>query len=164
VKSKNKISAPKGSKAATAESEQENSGGDSPQRDEDLSWQKLVTWRKMPRLHTGIFERALKSHLFTEHPDSAFPSLEVKAAFIRERAEVLQEIEETKRRLGWDTARFDEFRNLAVAFRKEPSIERYLAIRKSFPDVDIQVGFTAEAVQDRRWLRSVVRTYARLEK
>jgi hypothetical protein len=142
VKSKKKTSAPQEAKAARADSERENSGGDWLQRYEDLSWQKLVAWQKRPRLHTGIFEQALKSHLFTEHPESAFPSSEVKAAFLRERAEVLHGIEETKTRLGWDTARFDEFANLAVAFRKEPSIEHYLAIRKSFPDVDIQVGLS----------------------
>ena len=108
----------------------------------ELSWQERLSWLRKPRLHTAIFQKAFERDLLTEPSEDKFPLPEVKVAFYRERDKLIQAIEETKERLAWDTKRFDEFTRLAVAFRTEPSIERYLDIRKSFPEVDIQIGIS----------------------
>ena len=108
----------------------------------ELSWQEQLSWLRKPRLHTAVFQKAFERDLLTEPSEDKFPSPEIRVSFYRERSALIQEIEEIKNKLGWDTKRFDEFTCLAVAFRKEPSIEHYLNIRRNFPELDIQIGIS----------------------
>jgi hypothetical protein len=112
------------------------------QRWNERSWRERLSWLSKPRLPTAIFERIVEFDLFTTRLDAAFPSPDVKAAFDREREKLIQKIEETKSQFGWDSKRFDDFTRLVVAFRKEPSIENYVTIRKSFPELDIQIAMS----------------------
>jgi hypothetical protein len=109
------------------------------------SWNKAAlkersSWLAKPRLHTAIFEQFLREDLWSEHPEEAFPSPEIKETVFRQRAEIIEKIKEIKKTLGLDDQRLKQLAILAVDFRKAPSIESYLKIRLNFPETDVQVG------------------------
>jgi len=106
------------------------------------AWKARESWLAKPRLHTAVFEKFLERGLSIEPPDKAFPSSEIKEAFYKQRRELFENIEGEKKRLGWNDERMKQFATLAVDFRKDPSIEQYLRIRKSFPELDIQIDIS----------------------
>ncbi|MBR1130663.1 hypothetical protein [Bradyrhizobium iriomotense] len=108
----------------------------------ELGRKELNDWRAKPRLHTAVFEKYLTKDLTTDPPDEAFPSPEVKEAFYRQRRELIDEIEAVRKEMGWDEGRLLEFSQTVVEFRKQPTIAKYLKVRKKFPDLDIQVGMS----------------------
>ncbi|MBR1197811.1 hypothetical protein JQ574_17585 [Bradyrhizobium sp. AUGA SZCCT0158] len=108
----------------------------------DSAWKARLSWIAKPRLHTAIFEQFLETDISIEPADDAFPSLETKEAFYRQRKEMIEKIEDLKKRLDWDNERLNHFATLAVDFHKDPSIEKYLTIRQTFSEVDIQVGMS----------------------
>ena len=108
----------------------------------NAAWKARESWLAKPRLHTAIFEKLLDSNLLIEPPDEAFPSPKIKEAFYRQRKKLIEQIVDIKKRTGWDDQRFEQFAKLAVAFREDPSIEKYLTIREDFPEVDIQIGMS----------------------
>jgi hypothetical protein len=99
-----------------------------------------LSWLSRPRLDTAIFERIVEVDPFTPRSEAAFPSPNAKAVFDRKRKKLIQKIEGIKSQFGWDSKRFDDFTRLVVPFRKAPSIESYVTIRKSFPELDIQIA------------------------
>jgi hypothetical protein len=101
------------------------------------AWKEQKTWLARPRLHTGIFEEFNES---IQPPDHA--SAEVKKSFYDERKELIEKIDGIKARLAWDDQRLTQFSDYVVKFRNDPTIERYLEIRKHFPELDVQVAFS----------------------
>ena len=51
-----------------------------------------------------------------------------------------QKVTNIAKNLGWSDQHLELFTQLVVAYTRDPSIENYLRVRKTFPDVDIQVA------------------------
>lgn len=115
---------------ASREREYQNAVADWNER----SLQERLAWLAKPKLHTAIF----KTIFFTEQIEKYARG----NCSREERREQKLKIREITQKFGWARQRFDQFTSLALAYRKEPSIEHYLAIRTEFPELDIQIGFS----------------------
>jgi hypothetical protein len=121
---------------ASRERESQNAVADWNER----SLQERLAWLAKPKLHTAIFETIFKTEQIEKYARGNW-SLEGRRLFNRQRREQKLEIREITQ--NWAKQRFDQFTSLALAYRKEPSIEHYLAIRTEFPELDIQIGFSS---------------------
>jgi hypothetical protein len=99
-------------------------------------------WLSMPRLHLAVFDRLAEAERIAEDPRVRSASPEVKRTIDRQKTERELKAKEAVKMFGWTAQRFDDFKKLALTFRKEPSIEHYLAIRTEFPELDIQIGMS----------------------
>jgi hypothetical protein len=91
--------------------------------------QESESWWTRPRLHTAIFERALRDEELAKHGWRS-PDADARAEKIRQIAADL----------CWTKARMSEFTKAVSEYRREQRIEEYLHLRQRFPEVEIQVG------------------------
>jgi hypothetical protein len=94
-----------------------------------------LSWSNRPRVHTAIFEEVARDEKVAE-----LGFISKRPEKIAERARELDELAKT---LGLSGERLALFKQLVVAYRKEPTIENYVRVRREFPDVEIQVGHFA---------------------
>ena len=100
-------------------------------------------WLGRPRIHTAIFERVAKdeeyANLAAKSGRKLVGSPQVSAWLVEvsERARKLNDLMNT---LGLSGERRVLFKQLVVAYRREPTIESYIQIRRKFPEVEIQIG------------------------
>jgi hypothetical protein len=102
--------------------------------------QERSAWLSRPRLHTAIFEEALKADELEKFLATTKAVLKQPEVFERQKQKRREEIAAQIGRLGWSAERLDLFMQRVAAYRKEPSIQNYLLVRREFPDVEIQVG------------------------
>jgi hypothetical protein len=92
-------------------------------------------WLGRPRIHTAIFEDVAE--------DEELANLVAKfggklvGSQVSERARELNDLMNT---LGLSGERCALFKQLVRAYRREPTIERYIQIRRKFPEVEIQIS------------------------
>jgi hypothetical protein len=92
-----------------------------------------------PRLHTAMFEDALRNEESTKKIVKEGIALEDPRAFEQKTRNGIRKIEEATKGLGWPSQRLANFQQLVVQYRKDPSIENYLCVRREFPEVEIQL-------------------------
>src|SRR6516164_4602822 len=100
-------------------------------------------WLSMPRLHLAVFDDLAEAERIAEDPRVRSASPEVKRTIRRQKTDRELKAKEAVKMCGWTAQRFNDFKKLALAFRKEPSIEHYVAIRTDFPELDIQIEMSA---------------------
>ena len=136
------------SASASRKPKRNKSTGDEPKGwfDQFLeAWQKKAerersTWSSRPRLHTAIFEDALRDNELEKHFASNNIAPENAELFARQKDKRRHEIDRRTANLGWSPEQLKLFMEQAVTYRKCPSIENYLRVRHEFPEVEIQVG------------------------
>ena len=100
---------------------------------------KRLKWLERPRLHTAIFERVYRDEemakYFADNGGKIILDTE-KNSRVRD----CQKVTNIAKNLGWSDQHLELFTQLVVAYTRDPSIENYLRVRKTFPDVDIQVA------------------------
>jgi hypothetical protein len=99
-----------------------------------------LRWLRRPRLHTAIFEESWRNEKIANELAKRGAVTQEMDAFERKRVKREQQIEEVKKSLGWPDERLALFKQFVVQYRKEQSIEHYVQIRRSFPEVEIQVS------------------------
>jgi hypothetical protein len=127
----------------STEQEFVNAVADRLQREKEQLQKKRLAWLSLPRLHVAIVEDVFKTEQTAKAPQKKW-SLYAKRYFGLQRMEQNQKIREIAQKFGWTKQRLDQFKRAALAYRKEPSIKHYLAIRTEFPELDIQTGFSGE--------------------
>jgi hypothetical protein len=91
------------------------------QRFEEHAQQELLAWFRRP-------------HIAFEHPPGNV------LATPEEVVERARKQNELAKKLGWKPERLARFKQLAVAYEKDPTIANYLQIRHDFPEVEVEVG------------------------
>jgi hypothetical protein len=84
----------------------------------------------LPRLHTAIFEEAC----FDER--AKFSSATWK--------KMEQRAQEVAKQLHWSNEQLAMFKQVVVKYRRNPTIENYLRVRREFPQVEIQIAQLSE--------------------
>jgi hypothetical protein len=69
--------------------------------------------------------------------------IEERELFDLGRAEQDKEIDELTRNLNWSNERLSLFKQFVAAYGREPTIENYVRVRRSFPEVEIQISVFA---------------------
>src|SRR5262249_51303561 len=62
------------------------------------------------------------------------------------------ELRKAARSLAWNKQRLDRLQSLALAYRNDPSIKNYLAVRTEFPEIDIRINFS-DLIEELIWAR-----------
>ena len=93
------------------------------------AWQKRIAWLRRPRLHTAKFEEVVQDEEMISQGCAIFRLDDPE-----------QGTHEVARKLGWCDYRLDVFTQVVVAYRRNPTIENYVHVRKLFPEVEIQVA------------------------
>lgn len=101
---------------------------------EDRAWPERSAWLLRPRLHTAAFADALRDEQ-TELTTAAIPEAQRKRQKKRN-----EEIETIAKKLGWSHRRLALFKEKVFLYRKEPTAENYLQVRRTFPEVEIQIA------------------------
>jgi hypothetical protein len=96
-----------------------------------------MTWLSRPRLHTGLFEDVWKDEEYDRLARSVFPSDKTIIPGAEERR---KKLEQTKNKLGWSNERFASFKKLIIEYRRTSSAAMYLEIRRTFPEIEINVA------------------------
>jgi len=109
----------------------------------EQSHRERAAWLQLPRLHTAIFQDLARFEEMEIAPIAGFESAEAEAAFLRQSGELKHKVEMLIRRFGWSKERFRQLQRLAILWRENPSLENYLAIRREFPELDIQIAMSA---------------------
>jgi len=91
---------------------------------EEEAAQHRLAWLRRPLVYTAAFEDPPEN--ITELPDR-----------IQKRRR--RQAELTKQ-LGWSSKRLALFKKFVVAYRKAPTLENYILIRRRFPEVEIQIA------------------------
>jgi hypothetical protein len=100
-------------------------------------------WLGRPRIHTAIFERVAEdeeyANLAAKSGRKLVGSPQVSAWLVEvsERARKLNDLMNT---LGLSGERRALFKQLVIAYCREPTIESYIQIRRKFPEVEIQIS------------------------
>jgi len=102
--------------------------------------QERLTWLRKPHLHTAIFADAWQDDEIEKLLAANNDILQNAELFAREKEKRRHEIERVTANLGWLPERLKLFMEKVVAYRKAPSIENYLRVRREFPEVEIQVA------------------------
>jgi hypothetical protein len=97
--------------------------------------QTRLAWLCRPRLHTAIF-----AQVWEDDEIEKLGGTIVGDEARRRIAERAQKVAEIVRKVGWSDKRFAMFKQLVVSYRREPSIESYLRVRRQFPEIEIQIG------------------------
>jgi hypothetical protein len=105
--------------------------------------QERLAWLSKPRLHLAVFDDLAEAERIAEDSQVRSASPDVKHAIDQQKTERELKAKEAVKMFGWTTQRFSDFKMLVLAYRKEPSIEHYLAIRTQFPELDIQIAMSA---------------------
>ena len=97
---------------------------------------------RRPRLHPAVFDDILRDERLTE----AIANFGVDATLdaVSKSVERPAQLDGIAKRLGWEDERRASFMKAVVAYRREPSIEHYLRVRREFPEVEIQVALFGE--------------------
>jgi len=101
---------------------------------------EIVAWLRRPRLHTAIFAEAWRDKEITSIASKFGVSEELSESTKQAMAARTRELEDVAKKLGWSNERLALFQKLVVEYRREMNIERYVQIRRSFPEVEIQVA------------------------
>jgi hypothetical protein len=112
----------------------------------DFAPSRRAEWLSRPRIHTGIIEADAKDEeiakamakLFEEGELSVLPVVDPES--IKRQQERARELDKLAKSIGLSDERFTQFKRVVVAFRREPTIENYLQIRREFSEVEIQVS------------------------
>ncbi len=99
-----------------------------------------LMWSSKPRLDTAIFEDAWRDEELKKILAANNAVVQNIEKFARQNEKRREDIDRMTATLGWSSERLKEFIERVVAYRKTPSIENYLHIRRNFPEVEIQVG------------------------
>jgi hypothetical protein len=94
---------------------------------ERLTQQRLA-WLHRPYIHTEVFEQAVVDDEI----------IAAGGAIVRDE-DPLKKTEQVAKAFGWDSVCLDRFTQAVVRYRRDPTIENYLFIRRKFPDVEISV-------------------------
>lgn len=97
-------------------------------------------WLSRPRLHTGLFEEVWREKEFAERAREIDPSVKIESSQGEDRRQKLDAI---RKSLGWSEGRLADFQRLVVEYRRSQDIATYLKIRRTFPEVEIQVAHFA---------------------
>jgi hypothetical protein len=93
-----------------------------------------------PRLHTAVFEEAWQDDEYEKLLASSNGVLENAEIFARQKETRRRRIDQITTSLGWSPERTKLFTKRVVTYRRNPSIENYLRVRREFPEVEIQVA------------------------
>jgi len=99
-----------------------------------------LAWLSKPRLHTAIFADAWQDGEIEKLLVANNGVLQGSDLFAQEKEKRRQEIERMTADLGWPPERLKLFMERVVAYRRYPSIQNYLRVRREFPEVEIQVA------------------------
>jgi hypothetical protein len=106
----------------------------------EQAWQERSAWLRRPRLHTAVFAEAWKDEQIADECAKRGAVIVEPELFQRKRDNENKEIEQLTENLGWSNERLALFKQLVVAYRREPTIENYVRVRRSFPEVEIQIS------------------------
>jgi hypothetical protein len=106
----------------------------------DYAWQKRLAWLRRPRLHTAVFAEAYRDEqIAAEWAKRGVVPVEPEL-FEQKRANQAKRIEQVTKNLGWSNERLALFKQFVVAYSREPTIQNYVRVRRSFPEVEIEVS------------------------
>src|SRR5262249_52217034 len=88
-------------------------------------------WLRRPRIHTEIFWHKKSIDSLWVTPEQS--------------ARRLQELSTIAKELGWSRKRLALFKRAIVEYRRKPTIESYLRVRRQFPEVEIHVDEFAKS-------------------
>jgi hypothetical protein len=106
----------------------------------EQAWQERLAWLRRPRLHTAVFADAWRDDQIADECAKHGAVIVEPELFQRKRDNQRKEIERTTKNLGWSNERLAVFKQLVVAHRREPTIENYVRVRRTFPEVEIQIS------------------------
>jgi hypothetical protein len=106
----------------------------------DYAWQKRLAWLRRPRLHTAIFAEAYRDEQIAAECAKRGVVIDEPELFEQKRANQAKRIERVTKSLGWSNERLALFKQFVVAYREEPTIQNYVRVRRSFPEVEIEVS------------------------
>jgi hypothetical protein len=95
---------------------------------------KRLAWLSRPRLHTAIFAESLRDDEIAK-----FGAKPIGDALKQQRKRA-QKITAITKQLRWSKERMGAFKRVVVDYRKNPTLENYLLVRREFPEVEIQIG------------------------
>lgn len=95
---------------------------------------RRLAWLRRQRVHTAIFEEVWLDD------EIARLGVEPSENTQKERRERQQEIAAIAKPLRWSKERVDSFKKTVVDYRRSPTLENYLRVRRDFPEVEIQIG------------------------
>ena len=126
----------------TKRKKKHNSGPPKKSSSDDRAEEERLEWLRRPRLHPAIFDDILRDERLTE----AIANFGVDATLdaVSKSVERPAQLDGIAKRLGWEDERRASFMKAVVAYRREPSIEHYLRVRREFPEVEIQVALFGE--------------------
>jgi hypothetical protein len=102
--------------------------------------QKQSAQTRRPWLHASKFEEAWEYEEIGKKYAKRGAAASYTEAFERKRRELFERIEDDTKALNWSNERLTLFARLIVEYRRQPSIENYVRVRRQFPEVDIQVS------------------------
>jgi hypothetical protein len=107
----------------------------------DHASHKRLAWLQRPRLHTAAFAEALRDEqiepINTVIPEAEKQLQKKRNELVRKRSE---EIDATAKKLGWSPERLTLFKKKVAFYRQEPTCANYLEVRRTFPEVEIQIA------------------------
>lgn len=100
-------------------------------------------WLNKPRLHTALFEEVRRDEELVKLlvvNKARFKDEKDAEIFARQKEKRQKEIDARIGSLGWPPERLELFKDAVVAYRKDATIQNYLSIRQTFPEIEIQVA------------------------
>jgi len=86
-----------------------------------------LSWLNRPRIHTALIEDVVKDENLAT-PDA-----------IERRQQRARKLDELAKAIHLSGERLEAFKQLVFSYRRKPTIENYVRIRRQFPEVEIQV-------------------------
>jgi len=100
-----------------------------------------LSWLNRPRIHTGLIEEVVQDEnlakFIADEKINACSAVDAMKQQQQQRARKLAELAKAIRLSG---ERLEVFKQLVFSYRRDPTIENYVRIRREFPEIEIQVA------------------------
>jgi transcriptional regulator with XRE-family HTH domain len=99
-----------------------------------------LAWLNRPRVHTAIFDDVARDEELAKMLETFDGRVQIDERSRRRIAERAHKLNELAQDLRLSGDRLALFKQLVVAYHREPTIEHYVRVRREFPEAEIQVS------------------------